>query len=237
LLAASNFSVAGTQDQEAIGPITFAAGVDAQGNPVSPGTSFASGLQELHFFCDYAGMQDGMALDERWLLGGEEIVTFNQTWEWGESGTYHNTIFRKSGDPLVDGQYTLEVYVEGQLVQSASATIGSGAPPPTPAPPPEGLYIEGYVYDADTGAGIPGAMFVVLQPGVTIESWDFSDEQVYTWAETDVNGYFELPLPLERGESYSMLVLAEGYLPDGGDNIPIGDEPSPQTLEIQLQRE
>ena len=80
-------------------------------------------------------------------------------------------------------------------------------------------------------------MFIVLQPGVTMESWDFSDEQVYTWAETDVNGYFELPMPLERGQSYSMLVLAEGYLPDGGDDILIGDEPSPHEIEIRLQRE
>ena len=237
LVAASDFTVAGTQAQEAIGPITFAAGVDAQGNPVNPGTSFASGLEALHYVCDYAGMQDGMALAERWLLGGEEIVTFNQTWEWGESGIYHNSIYRTSGDPLVDGQYTLELYIEGQLVQTANATVGSGTPLPTPAPPPEGLYVVGYVYDADTGAGIPGAMFIVLQPGVTIESWDFSDEQVYTSAETDVNGYFELPLPLERGQSYSMLVLAEGYIPDGGNGIPIGDEPSPHNIEIELQRE
>jgi len=237
LVAASGFTVAGTQAQEAIGPITFASGVDAQGNPVNPGTRFASGLQELRFFCDYAGMQDGMAFDERWLLGGQEIVTFDLTWEWGESGTYDNSIYRTSGDPLSDGQYNLELYVEGQLVQSASATIGSGTPPPTPEPSPEGLYVVGYVYDADTGAGIPGAMFIVLEPGVTIESWDFSDAQVYTGADTGVDGYFELPLPLERGQSYSMIVVAEGYLPFGGDDVPVGNEPSPHEIEIQLQRE
>jgi serine protease Do len=237
LVAVSGFTVAGTQTQEAIGPITFASGVDAQGNPVNPGTHFASGLEALHFVCDYTGMQDGMSLDERWLLGGQEIVTFNLTWEWGESGIYHNSIFRTNGAPLSDGQYTLELYVEGQHVQSADATIGSGTPPPTPEPPPEGLYVVGYVYDADTGAGIPGAMFIVLEPGVTIESWDFSDAQVYTSAEAGVDGYFELPLPLERGQSYSMLVVAEGYLPFGGNDVPVGNESSPHELEIQLQRE
>ena len=39
----------------------------------------------------------------------------------------------------VDGEYTLELYVDGQLVQQSTAAIGTGAPPPTPAPPAEGL--------------------------------------------------------------------------------------------------
>jgi len=237
LAATADFAVAGAQSQEAIGPITFASGFDAQENPIDPGNSFASGLTELFFFFDYTGMEDGLSLDEQWLLNGEEIVTFNVTWQWGESGTYQDSIYRNDNSPLVDGRYTLELYVEGQLVQSADAVIGSGTPPSTPAPLAEGLYIEGYVYDADTGAGIPNALFVVLQPGVTIDSWDLSEEEIYAAAETDVNGYFELPTALERGQSYSMVVVAEGYLPNGGDNIPIGDEPSPHQIEIELQRE
>jgi S1-C subfamily serine protease len=237
LVAASDFTVAGTQAQEAIGPITFASGIDAQGNPINPSTSFPSGLSELHFFCDYAGMQDGMSFDEKWLVNGEELVTFNVVWDQGESGTYHDFIHRTSGEPLLDGEYTLELYVEGKLVQQGTAIIGTGTPPPTPAPPAEGLYIEGYVIDADTGRGIPGALYVVLNPGVTLDGWDGSEEQVYAAVETDANGYFELPLPLERGQSYSLMVWAEGYLPTGGDNIPVGDEPSPLEVEITLQRE
>jgi hypothetical protein len=237
MVAAANFTIAGTQSQQAIGPITFAAGVDAQGNPVNPGTSFAAGQQELHFFCDYAGMQDGMAFDERWLLEGEEIVTFNQTWESGESGTFHDYIYLTSGDPLPEGTYTLELYVEGQKVQTGSASIGTGTPPPTPPPPAEGLYIYGYVLDADTGKGIPGAYFVVLEPGMVIEGWDGNESDIYTSASTDANGYFELPDPLERGKSYSMIVWAEGYQPTGGNDIAIGDEPSPFEMEITLQKE
>lgn len=237
LVAASDFTVAGTQAQEAIGPITFASGVDAQGSPVNPSTNFATGLQELHFFCDYAGMQDGMSLDEKWLVNGQELVTFNVVWDQGATGTYHDSIYRTSGEPLSDGEYTLELYVEGQLVQQGTAVIGTGTPPPTPAPPTEGLYIQGYVLDADTGRGIPGAFYLVLNPGITVEGWDGSDEQIYTAAETDANGYFELPLPLERGQSYSLMVWAEGYRATGGNNIPIGDEPSPLDVQIELQRE
>lgn len=237
LVAASDFTVAGTQTQEAIGPITFAAGVDTQGNPVNPGTTFPTGLAELHFLCTYAGMQDGMNFDEKWILNGEEFIAFDEVWEKGTSGTFHDYIYRTSGEPLSDGQYTLELYVEGQLAQTATATIGTGTPPPTPTPSAKGLFIQGYVRDADTGRGIPGALYVVLNPGVTVDGWDGSDAQIYTFAEADTNGYFELQRPLGRNEYYSIIVWAEGYLSASGDDLLVSEEPSPLEVEITLQRE
>jgi hypothetical protein len=236
LVAASDFVVAGTQAQEAIGPITFASGVDEQGDPVNPGTAFATGLTELHFFCTYAGMQDGMNIDTKWILNDEELVAFNWTWDEGDSGTLHDYIHRTSGDPLPDGQYTLELYIEGQLVQQGTAVIGTGTPPPPPPPPAEGLFIQGYVLDADTGQGIPGALYVVLVPGVTVDGWDGSKEHIYTGAESDANGYFELPDPLERNEYYSIIIWAENYLPVTGDNILVSDESSPLEVEVTLQK-
>jgi serine protease Do len=237
LVAASNFAVAGTQSQQVVGPITFASGVDAQENPVNPGTSFASGIEEIHCFADFTGMQDGMAFSMKWLLNGEEVAGFDGAWDLGPSATFHDYLYTTSGKPLPDGQYTVELYVEGQKAQSGSATIGTGTPPPPPPPPPEGLYILGYVLDADTGRGIPGALFVVLNPGITIQSWDGSTAQIYTSAETDANGYFELPLPLERGETYSIIVWAADYEPAGGDNNTVGSESSPLEVEVTLQRE
>ena len=236
LVAASDFVVAGTQAQEAIGPITFASGVDAQGDPVNPNTAFATGLTELHFFCTYAGMQDGMNIDTKWILNDEELVTFSWAWDEGDSGTLHDYIHRNSGEPLPDGQYTLELYIEGQLVQQGTAVIGTGTPPPPPPPPAEGLFIQGYVLDADTGQGIPGALYVVLVPGITVDGWDGSEEHIYTGAEADANGYFELPDPLERNEHYSIIIWAENYLPVTGDNILVSDESSPLEVEVTLQK-
>ena len=237
LVADSDFTIAGDQAKNAIGPITFASGVDATGGPVGASASFPTGLEELHFFCDYTGMQNGMNVDEKWVLNGKEIATFDILWEQGESGTLHDYIYRSSGDPLNDGEYRVELYVEEQLVQEATTTIGTGAPPATPAPPTEGLFIQGYIRDADTGSGISGAIYVVLKPGVTTDDWDGNEEQIYTWAKADANGYFELPLPLERGQSYSIAAWAEGYLIVTGDDVPIGNDPSPLDVEVTLQRE
>ena len=237
LVAASSFTVAGTTTQEAIGPITFAAGADARGNPIDPGTTFPTGLTELHFFCTYAGMRDGMGFDERWLLDGEELVTFDMVWDRGDSGTFHDSIYRNSGDPFPDGEYRLELVVEGQLVQQGTAVIGAGTPSPTPSPSAAGLFIRGTVRDADTGRGISGALYAVLNPGVTVDGWDGSEAQIYTNADTDVDGYFELPLPLERDQRYSVIVWAEGYQPATGEDLLVDDEPSPLEVEITLQRE
>lgn len=236
LVAASDFTVAGTRGQEAIGPITFASGVDAQGRPVGAGTSFPSGLTELHLFFTYTGMQDGMQFEERWLYNGSELTTFSWAWNGGESGSFHDSIYRSSGQPLTDGEYTLALAIAGQQVQQGTAVIGTLAPTPTPSPSVGGLLIQGHIIDADTGRGIAGALYVVLHPGVTVQGWDGSQEQVYTWAQTDANGYFELPLALERGQRYSVIVWAQSYLPATGDNLLVGNEPSPLEVEIRLQR-
>ncbi|MBN1955382.1 MAG: trypsin-like peptidase domain-containing protein [Anaerolineae bacterium] len=237
LLAAANFTVAGTSAESAFGAITFAPGIDAVGQPVNPGNSFPSGTTELYFFCDYAGLQNGLYYEERWLLNGEELVVFDGYWEWGESGYFHDLIYLTSGEPLWDGEYTIELYIEGQLVQYATAVIGTGSPPPPPPPPAEGLYITGYILDADNNQGIVGAYYIVLQPGVTTDTWDGSDRQIYTWAESGSSGYFELPDPLLRGETYSIIVLAEDYLPAWADGLLVGDESSPLEVEILLQHD
>ena len=76
----------------------------------------------------------------------------------------------------------------------------------------------------------------MLVPGVTVDGWDGTEEQIYTGAEADANGYFELPDPLERNEYYSIIVWAEGYLPVTGDNILVSDESSPLEVEVTLQK-
>lgn len=237
LAATSSFSVAGTQGHSPIGPITFAAGQDGRGNPIDAGTTFASGLTELRYFVDYVGMRDGMAYEAKWFFDDDELLSVDVIWDEGESGTFTDNIYRKSGDPLWDGEYRLEIYVEGQLVQEATATIGGGAPPPTPVGKDGGLQLRGRVIDADTGRGIRGALYIVLNPGVTVAEWDGNDADIYTSAETDLKGYFELPDALARNQSYSVIVWKDGYRPVTGDDILISDEASPYEVEVTLQEE
>ncbi len=237
LMTAADFSVAGEAGQNALGPITFASGIEDDGDPIDPGDSFPTGAAELRYFVDYTGMRDGMSYEARWYFDDEELLNAAVEWESGEEGTFTDNIFRRDGDPLWDGEYRLELYVEGEMLQAATATIGGSETPPVRPKGTDGLVIQGYVRDADTGRGISGALYVVLKPDVSVSKWEGDEDDIYTAAQTDDDGYFELPDALERGESYSIIVWADGYTPVIGDDVEIGDEESPFAVEIELQQE
>jgi len=237
LMTAADFSVAGVAGENALGSITFAAGIDKNDKPIAPGNSFPTGATELHYFVDYTGMQDGLSYEARWYFDDEVLINVETEWDSGEEGTFTDNIYRKDGEPLWDGEYRLELYIEGEMLQTATATIGGGEAPPDRPKDSGGLMIQGYVRNADTGRGISGALYVVLNPGVSVSDWEGDEEDIYTAAQTDRKGYFELPDALERGESYSIIVWADGYTPVIGDDIEVGDEESPLEVEIELQKE
>ncbi|MGC8959005.1 MAG: trypsin-like peptidase domain-containing protein [Chloroflexia bacterium] len=239
LAATADLLIGGTKGGGAaglFGPITFAQGVDRNDRPVKPGTAFPSGLTELYAFFDYQGMQDGWNWTRRWSIDGEVVVEADDVWEGGESGNWWVGV--NSEDGLPDGLYQLELLVEGQLVQSGECTIGeAGHPTPTPTPSRQGVEIYGRITDADTGRGIPGAVFVVLQPGITVAEFQGTMEEVYSYGEADRQGNYQLSEPLVRGESYSLIIWAQGYNPIAEDDVLVPkDMESPYELNITLQR-
>lgn len=97
--------------------------------------------------------------------------------------------------------------------------------PSTPSPKPEepvygeGISIYGRIIDSYTLKPIPGAAFVVLQPGVTV--YDFLnnplDSMILSFGESNRNGVFVCDY-IPAGNSYSVIVAADGYLPILEDN-------------------
>lgn len=238
LAATSDFWVVGedgTTTGASFGEVVFAQGVDRRGNPVKPGTAFPTGLSELHVFSDYEGMEDGLPFREVWYINDEQVLDSDVEWEWGETGIFHDYVYSSRG-ALPDGEYKIELYVENQLLQEGTCLIGKGENPPPPPPPPPGdeVTIYGSVVDADTQKGIRGAVFIVLKPGITLDEFQFNEDEVEAYAETDRRGEFELP-PLPADGVYSMLVLAEGYWPAGGDDIAVADLPLPVMIALEAQ--
>lgn len=244
LAARADFTVAGGQGSAALfQPFVFASEVNHEtGKPISVATSFPAGIQTLYVFSDYRGVQDGTPMVSRVYLNGQLVIETPFQWLGadydGPSGTWWNAI-HANGDPLPDGEYTQELEVAGQVVQSGSAVVGSGAQPaPTPASaqPANGVQIQGVISDVDTGRPIPGAFFAVLQPGITVDAFQWTDDEVYTLAEADRQGAYRLPALLERGQCYSIIIGAEGYWPHSEDDVCIGPNvPNPADLTIQLQ--
>ncbi len=102
----------------------------------------------------------------------------------------------------------------------------------------EGVQIIGTILDADTKKPIPGALFVVLKPGITYDEWE-TDDQVYTSAKADKQGEFNLPDLLERGETYTLVGGLKGYVPVYEDNVLVNEDADPVielTIKLQKQR-
>jgi S1-C subfamily serine protease len=239
LAAVGSFRVAGGQGKGvSFDPIVFASDVDRRGQPVGSAKSFASGLEALFAFSDYDGMEDGLNVVVRWAIDGQMVAESPYTWQDGESGTWYGSLSANQG-ALPDGQYDIELEVEGQVVQAGTTTVGAGARPrPTPTPASDnGVQGQGIISDLDSGQPIPGAIFLVLMPGITFDAFEWTDAEIYTAAEADQYGAFELPLPLERGECYTMIVGAEGYWLYAEDDVCIGaNAPAVLDLDVQLER-
>jgi len=221
LAATADATLTGAKDDRPLfSPLTFAEGRDAKGRPVRPGTSFASGITQLYAFFDYQGMKNGWDWAARWYLDGALILDHNGRWQGGERGdNAWVSLFGKQALP--SGQYRLELLVKDTRIQTGTFTIGKGAQPRPTLPPRDGVEIRGRITDADSGQGIPGATIIVLQPGVTVDSFQWIEEEVYTWAKADRTGSYELPRPLARGISYSIIVGAKGYRPLAEDSVTI----------------
>ncbi len=243
--ARADFTVAGQSGGAPLfQPFVFSDNVDQNtGTPITTGTRFPSGIKALYVFSDHRGMHEGVPGISRVYLNGELVIETPFQWSTemygAESGTWWNAI-HANGDQLPDGEYTQELIVQGQVVQQGSATVGSGgksAPTPAPAAPADAITIQGVVTDVDSGRPIPGAFFIVLKPGIQVGAFQWTEAEVYTMAETDRQGAYRLPAPLERGECYSIIIGAEGYAPHTEDDVCLGPNVSEQAeLTLQLQR-
>ena len=100
------------------------------------------------------------------------------------------------------------------------------------------VQVSGQILDADTGKGIPGAVIVILNPGVDIDAWldNGTDADIYVYAETDANGFFSLSRPLERGIEYPGIAGKEGYQPTRGFLLFEAGDPDQINLTLELTR-
>jgi Zn-dependent metalloprotease len=126
-------------------------------------------------------------------------------------------------------------------VSIVACTTGEG-----PAAPPTGsedlIYIQGIVSDSDTGRGIEGAQVLILRPDITASQAAADDnvtaDEVISVGVSDGNGFYQIEPPVQRGQVYSVIILAPSYRPivaDGGFEIP-ADAPNPSQIDAQMRR-
>jgi len=212
--------------------------VDSQGNLGDEVSSYPSGTSVLVAAFNFSGFTNGETWSEAWTSGGKTVSSGSYNWDQGSQGTY-GTSLSKQGDPIADGKYHLELYAGGSNspLTSGDVVVGSGSTPSQPTTG-GGVTISGTITDENSGNPISDAYVIVLKTGNNFKDWSdagFPKDAVLTFAKTDANGQYQLPVKLNRNTPYTIVASAEGYIDSYGDNLQWSDQdPSNYTMDITL---
>jgi hypothetical protein len=163
---------------------------------------------------------------------------FEVTQPWTVSGSSISWLQLNTQGHLPDGSYKLELLVAGVVMVSATAKVGLGQLPSAIFGAAQGVQVQGRIVDAETGKGIAGVSFIVLKTNYAVRDFTWNMSEALDISLTDSQGQFVLDKLLPRGESYSVIVIANGYLPVTTDSLTIDDKTkSPLDLTIELNRD
>ena len=215
-----------------ISDIRFAS-VDDDGNFGEFGDAF-SDIYEVVGEFDYSGMADGVEWGYAWFYEGQNVADNSLIWDGGESGSFD--LYLSHPDGLPPGEFSLEVYIEGETVQTGNFTIqedGNG--------PIQDVSVIGTVVDRNNSRTmISGALIVFLNPGVSISQWvdaDFDDSMVFGTGTSNRSGEFQLSARVTPGEFYGVAVVHDDYEPIAVDDFQIPpDATDPYELQVTMDR-
>jgi hypothetical protein len=101
----------------------FAVSADGQGQ-----ATFPSGTEEVYALWDYTGMTANDKVERLWFLNNAEYVKREQQWAfetYGFTGTVRDIYLFDYIDGVDDGQWRVELYLNGELQLIGNFTVGS----------------------------------------------------------------------------------------------------------------
>ena len=108
-----------------LGALAFSTNINENYEAVSPGRIFAEGFYTLYATFAYQAMTDGMEWAWVWRHNGAVVDGGNELWAYGDEGPGY--IYFNPKDGFKSGQYSLEVWVNGQLLSNSSVIINTAA--------------------------------------------------------------------------------------------------------------
>lgn len=200
-----------TAGEPSFGMITFALGATDTYDPVDPGTTFEEGITEIHAIFDYTGMSPTDTWERVWYLDGTEVLRNSATWNDQSSGRFDYFI-DAGGDPLLPGEWNLELYVNDKLLSTGTFTIEAEeteAAQATPTPEPEEEPTATPTSTTASGSGSSGGGTYRL----AFTRWDGGQHNLYL---ADTNG---------NNEQFIMNRAAgPSWTPDGATIFMYGSE-------------
>lgn len=240
LSALSEFTIAGASEgafSRVFANARFTNNLDAGQANVSI-SSFPSGTQVLYTVFNWEQITPGTLWQMRWLVDGS--VFYDETVPWGGSDMGQNFETRLTGrNGIPDGTYTMELFVNNVRIEEAviEAEVGIGQLAIDPFAQTTGVQLTGQIIDSSTQEGIPGITFLLISEDFSVSDFVWTQEQVYATAVTDRNGRFQLDRLLQFDAPYSVIIVADGYLPIEADAVTVTPETeNPMFVQIPLTR-
>ncbi|MFQ3674476.1 MAG: carboxypeptidase-like regulatory domain-containing protein, partial [Aggregatilineales bacterium] len=202
-----------------------------------PANSFPDGANTLFFRFDWEQIAVGTSWRLDWLVDNTVFYSLDGPWNTAETGA-NFTLRLSAAGGIPDGNYTVRLYVNNVLLQSASASVGIGQLRVDRLATGVGVPLRGRIFDVESGRGIPGVTFVLITEDFSIADFTWSQDQIYAIAVTDRNGEFIVDRLLQLNSPYSVIISAAGYLTLAVDGFLLRDtSPNPLVMSIPLTRD
>jgi len=242
LSATSDFTIAGAFEgvlPQAFQEAHFSSAESPQEAAAAPAVnSLSAGIEALYAMFDWQSFAPGTLWTLRWLVDGNVFYEQTQPWTLEQNG--QNYLFRLTNpEGIPDGTYSFELLIGPVRLAQAQARVGIGQLPIDPFAQAAGVQMRGRILDAATNQGIPGVSFILISDLYSVA--DFMEtrsmDQVYALAETDREGRFQIDRMLAYDAPYSVIVIADGYLPIQADGVTVEqDTPLPIDMTIYLSK-
>lgn len=108
-----------------LGRISFSQEINEQYEPISPRRIFEAGSYTIYAIFSYEGMTDGMEWAWVWQHNSEVVDGGSQIWKYGNDGPGY--VYYSPEEGFQAGQYTLQIWVNEELMTQATLTISSAA--------------------------------------------------------------------------------------------------------------
>lgn len=242
MAATSDFVMAGALDNlraSIFANLNFASDLKDDRPAGVVGATFSNAIQRLYATFDWRELAPNTPWTWRWSVDGNPLFEVTQPWTGAASGSTSWLRLDARGH-LPDGSYKIELLLGGLVIANATAKVGLGQLPVTTFGVSEGVQLQGQIVDAETGKGIPGVMVIVLKVEYDTRDFTWQMSEVYDLSLSDSQGQFSLARLLARTDknTYSVIVLARGYLPMSTDGLRINEKTqSPVVLNLELNRD
>jgi S1-C subfamily serine protease len=198
-------------------------------------SSFSGGTQSIYSLFNWEQIAQGTLWRVEWTVDGEPF--YQRTLPWNGTSTGEHFLMRLTSPTGVpDGAYEMNLYINNLPFASTDARVGIGQLPIDRFQQAEGVQLRGQLLDSETLEGVPGVSVLLISEDFSVADFtrDWQQDQLYDMSTTDRNGRFQIERPLQRDVPYSIVIIAEGYLPLTADGVEITDDNHPDNSPVEV---